>query len=89
MVGEVQDGLDEGKINKGDNMIERMIKLGEGTLGIVAKTGKVSDGVAEYFVASPRLKKLVKNFRRDKTVTGRWVAIGDVIVWFKKVNKVK
>ena len=59
--------------------------IGIGTLMKVDNT-HVTDGVAHYTVTSFRLLGLLKHIRRDKTITGKWIALGSVIVYFEKIK---
>lgn len=60
-----------------------IVKRGEGMLARINKSA-VTDGVQDYLVISPRLLRLMNKERRDKTFTGEWMLVGQVIVYFKK-----
>jgi hypothetical protein len=62
--------------------------IGQGTLSFKYGSG-VTDGIVFYRVLSPSLlyRVLTRKKRRD-LISGKWLVIGNIIIWFKKTKYV-
>jgi hypothetical protein len=56
--------------------------IGEGRLKL--GNGIASDGTVTYRVLSPALLRRMIRPKRDPSVVGHWLAVGDTILAFKK-----
>lgn len=59
-----------------------MIAIGQGRLKLSPRVA--TDGVIYFKVFSPGLKRIMKHIKRDLSVVGNFICIGDRIVFFKK-----
>lgn len=62
-----------------------MIAIGQGRLKLNHKYA--TDGVIIFDVISPYLKHKMERNKRDNSIIGKWLAVNDKIIWFKKGDK--
>lgn len=43
-----------------------------------------TDGVIHFRVFSPSLRRIMKHKKRDLSVVGNFMVVGDTIIWFSK-----
>lgn len=59
-----------------------MLALGSGRLKLSPFV--CTDGIIHFKVYDPILRRIMKHRKRDLSVVGNWLAIGNKIIWFRK-----